>query len=75
MTVFAGAVDATFAAFGIDATYTPAGGEPVGVRGRVAKTPGEPTRHLGTGLQRQIRIGVQAIQIRMHGTGRDQCTR
>jgi hypothetical protein len=32
MTVFAGAVDATFAAFGIDATYTPAGGDPVGVR-------------------------------------------
>jgi hypothetical protein len=27
MTVFAGAVDATFAAFGIDASYTPAGGE------------------------------------------------
>ena len=32
MTVFAGAVDATFAAFGIDALYTPAGGEPVPVR-------------------------------------------
>ena len=32
MTVFQGAVDATFAAFGIDATYTPAGGEPVSVR-------------------------------------------
>ena len=32
MTVFQGAVDATFAAFGIDATYTPAGGEPVAVR-------------------------------------------
>ena len=32
MTVFAGAVDATFAAFGIDAFYTPAGGEPVPVR-------------------------------------------
>ena len=32
MTVFTGAVDATFAAFGIDATYTPAGGDPVGVR-------------------------------------------
>jgi hypothetical protein len=32
MTVFAGAVDATFAAFGIDATYTPSGGSPVGVR-------------------------------------------
>jgi hypothetical protein len=32
MTVFAGAVDATFAAFGIDALYTPAGGEPVSLR-------------------------------------------
>jgi hypothetical protein len=32
MTVFAGVVDATFAAFGIDAVYTPAGGEPVTVR-------------------------------------------
>jgi hypothetical protein len=32
MTVFQGAVDATFAAFGIDALYAPAGGEPVSVR-------------------------------------------
>ena len=32
MTVFQGAVDATFAAFGIDATFTPIGGEPVLVR-------------------------------------------
>jgi hypothetical protein len=32
MTVFEGAVEATFAAFGIDATYTPSGGEPVPVR-------------------------------------------
>jgi hypothetical protein len=32
MTVFAGAVDATFAAFGIDAVYTPAGDESVSVR-------------------------------------------
>ena len=32
MTVFQGAVDATFAAFGSDALYTPAGGEPVPVR-------------------------------------------
>jgi hypothetical protein len=32
MTAFQGAVDATFAAFGIDAVYTPAGGEPVPVR-------------------------------------------
>jgi hypothetical protein len=32
MTVFQGAVDATFDAFGIDAVYTPASGEPVSVR-------------------------------------------
>jgi hypothetical protein len=32
MTVFQGAVDPTFAAFGIDALYSPAGGEPVPVR-------------------------------------------
>jgi hypothetical protein len=32
MAAFAGAVDATFAAFGVDAAYTPAGGEPVPVR-------------------------------------------
>ena len=32
MTAFDSAVDATFAAFGIDAVYTPAGGEPVSVR-------------------------------------------
>jgi hypothetical protein len=38
MTVFQGAVDATFAAFGIDAVYTPAGGEPVPVR-VIAKRP------------------------------------
>jgi hypothetical protein len=38
MTVFEGAVDATFAAFGIDALYTPAGGEPVSVRA-IARRP------------------------------------
>ena len=32
MTVFQGAVDATFAAFGIHATYKPTAGEPVSVR-------------------------------------------
>jgi hypothetical protein len=32
MAAFAGAVDATFAAFGIEGLYTPAGGEPVSVR-------------------------------------------
>jgi hypothetical protein len=38
MTPFAGAVDATFAAFGIAALYMPAGGEPVPVR-VIAKRP------------------------------------
>jgi hypothetical protein len=38
MTVFQGAVDAAFAAFGIDALYTPTGGEPVSVR-VIAKRP------------------------------------
>ena len=38
VTAFAGAVDATFAAFGTDAVYTPAGGEPVAVR-VIAKRP------------------------------------
>jgi hypothetical protein len=38
MTGFVGAVDATFAAFGIDALYTPAGGEPIDVR-VIAKRP------------------------------------
>jgi hypothetical protein len=32
MTVFQGAVDAVFAAFGIDAVYMPAGGEPISAR-------------------------------------------
>jgi hypothetical protein len=32
MTAFDGTVDATFAAFGVDAAYTPAGGEPILVR-------------------------------------------
>ena len=32
MTVFQGAANATFEAFGIDAVYTPAGGEPALVR-------------------------------------------
>ena len=38
MTVLQGAVDATFAAFGTDAVYTPAGGDPVAVR-VIAKRP------------------------------------
>ena len=36
--MFSWAIDATFAAFGIDALYTPAGGEPVPVR-VIAKRP------------------------------------
>jgi hypothetical protein len=32
MTMFQGAVDATFAAFGIDVVYTPAGVDPISVR-------------------------------------------
>jgi hypothetical protein len=38
MMVFQGAVEATFAALGLDATYTPAGGEPIDVR-VIAKRP------------------------------------
>ena len=38
MTVFQGAVDATFAAFGVDAVYTPASGESVPVQ-VIAKRP------------------------------------
>ena len=38
MTAFQGAVDVTFAAFGIDAVYTPAGGDPIPVR-VIAKRP------------------------------------
>jgi hypothetical protein len=38
MTVFRGPVDATFAAFGLDAVYTPAGAEPVPVR-MIARRP------------------------------------
>jgi hypothetical protein len=54
MTVFEGAVDATFAAFGIDAVYVPAGGEPISVRA-IAKRPdtivgfGETRIHAETG--------------------------
>ena len=55
MTAFQGAVDATFAAFGIDAVYTPAGGEPVSVR-VLARRPdaivgfGETRIHAGTAI-------------------------
>jgi hypothetical protein len=38
MTAFAGAVDATFTAFGIDAVYTPTSDDPVGVRA-IARRP------------------------------------
>jgi hypothetical protein len=54
MTAFQGAVDAAFAAFGIDAVYTPAGDEPVSVR-VIARRPdvivgfGETRIHAETG--------------------------
>jgi hypothetical protein len=57
MTAFQGAVDATFAEFGIDALYTPAGGEPVSVR-VIARRPdtivgfGETRIHAETGEHR-----------------------
>jgi hypothetical protein len=50
-------VDATFAAFGIDAVYTPAGGDPVSVR-VIAKRPdtivgfGETRIHAETGTSK-----------------------
>ncbi len=49
--------------------------DPFGMRGSVAETPGETTHHLGAGLKGQIRIGLQAAQIRVHGTNRDQRAR
>jgi hypothetical protein len=55
MTVFSGAVDATFVAFGIDAVYSPPGGEPVSVR-VIAKRPdtivgfGETSIHAETAI-------------------------
>jgi hypothetical protein len=54
MTAFQGAVDATFVAFGIDAVYMPAGGDPVPVR-VIARRPdvivgfGETRIHAETG--------------------------
>jgi len=59
MTVFAGAVDATFAAFGIDAVYTPAGGEPVPVR-VIAK---RPDTIVGFGETR-IRVETATFEVR-----------
>jgi hypothetical protein len=53
--VFAGAVDATFAAFGLEAVYTPAGGDPVPVR-VIARRPdtivgfGDTRIHAGTAI-------------------------
>jgi hypothetical protein len=55
MTVFCGAADATFAAFGADALYTPVVGDPVSVR-VIARRPdtivgfGETRIHAGTAV-------------------------
>jgi hypothetical protein len=74
MTVFAGAVDATFAAFGIDAVHTPArGGGPVSVR-VIAKWPdtivgfGETRIHAETAT-----FEVRASEVANPGPG-DQLT-
>ena len=60
MTVFQGAVDATFAAFGIDALYTPAGGEPVSVR-LIAR---RPDTIVGFGDTR-IHVGTTTFEVRL----------
>jgi hypothetical protein len=56
MAVFQDAVDATFAAFGTDAVYTPAGGEPVQVR-VIARRAGY-HRRLRRDLRRPRRAGA-----------------
>ena len=65
MTAFQGAVDATFAAFGIDAVYTLAVGEPVSVR-VIARRPdtivgfGETRIHAQTATFEVRASGVQS---------------
>jgi hypothetical protein len=53
MTVSQGAVDATFAAFGIEAVYTPAGSEPVPVR-VIARRPDTIVGFGETGIHAEI---------------------
>jgi hypothetical protein len=69
MTMFAGAVGATFAAFGIDAVYTPAGGDPIPVR-VIARRPdtivgfGETRIHTecsAPAAPTKIGVGVEAL--------------
>jgi hypothetical protein len=63
ITVFAGAVDVTFAAFGIDAVYTPAGGEPMSVRG-IARRPARSSalaRPASTPRPRHSRCGASEV--------------
>jgi hypothetical protein len=59
MTAFQGAVDATFAAFGIDAVYAPAGGEPVSVRVIVRR----PDAIVGFGESR-IHVETSTFEVR-----------
>ena len=59
MTAFQGAVDATFAAFGIDAVYTPAGGAP----GTVRVIARRPDMIVGFGETR-IHAGTSAFEVR-----------
>jgi hypothetical protein len=69
MTAFQGAVDATFAAFGINAVYKPAGGEPVPVR-VIARRPetivgfGETSIHAETAT-----FEVRASEVGIPGPG------
>jgi hypothetical protein len=78
MTAFQGAVDATFAAFGTDGVYTPAGGEPVSVR-VIARSPdtivgfGETRIHAETVTfeARASDVAIPASRRSDHGRWRD----
>ena len=62
--MFQGAVDATFVAFGIDAVYTPAGGEPVPVR----VIAGRPDAIVGFGETR-IHAETTTVEVRASEVG------